>query len=492
MKLGKLSQRLNRSLGVAPVDEEDTFADALSDFKDAETRATMKGRIARWLGDTDHAANTSEAISLKDACGGYYVDTPYGQALVVDTYFPVTSNHGDRRVGALFDWPSAAFGELESLTADSRLAGFDPRRTIFVDIEASGLRHGAGTYAFLVGLGFIEGDNVVIRQVLLEDQGCEQALLHVVADHLDRFDYLSSFNGKSYDLTVLISRLVMHHFFSQRDCDLKLRPHLDLLHLSKNLFKLCWDNTKLQTLEREALGFERVDDVPGSLVPSCWYHFLRTAQPGPVVEVAKHNLYDVLSMVTLADRLVSEVACTIAAAAYPEVRLPGEGRLQQVAELNSSSASQPTLGRWPVDSRPRGSEYPAVQVNMGGLLLRRGRPEEALICLRRGLETLDPRHPSMETALRHAVTAARRAGERVAQGALIDRWCDHFPASSEAWTALSIHEERVRKALNLALVAAYRAQAISSSASNQKRVARLRQRLERLRGKGVPVMERSA
>jgi len=450
MKLGRMTSRLERMLPTPPQAEPEAtglFEELMAFKTSGPLGQPAKGpnHLQRWATEARLAATTTEARSLGEATGAAVHPTPYGTALVIDTLFPVTSNHGGRRVGGLFEQASPSFSELRSLMDDVRLEGFDPRRTIFLDIEASGLQHGAGTYAFLIGLGYLDdaGDNFVVRQLLLEELASEQAVLHLLVEHLDRYDYLASFNGKSYDLTVLISRLVMHRFYTQRDCDLKLRPHFDLLHLSRNLYKDCWSDTKLQTLERQALGFERVDDVPGSLVPSCWYHYLRTGDPRPVSEVVSHNLYDVVSMVTLADRLVADV---VEQGAY--------------------------------ESR---TEQPSVLVNLGVLLLRRHRPEEALGCFMRALDQLERGDRFVARALPKAVVAARRAGETDLQGALIERWCDHYPESPEAWTAAAIYQERVRKELAVALVAAYRAQALAPSEATQRRIERLRGRIEKAR-----------
>ena len=76
----------------------------------------------------------------------------------------------------------------------------------FLDIETTGLSGGAGTYAFLVGLGRFEGDDFYLRQVFMRSPAEEQALLLVVADLLQDVDGLVTFNGRSFDLPVLNCR----------------------------------------------------------------------------------------------------------------------------------------------------------------------------------------------------------------------------------------------------------------------------------------------
>jgi uncharacterized protein len=43
-------------------------------------------------------------------------------------------------------------------------------------------------------------------------------------------------------------------------------PHLDLLHPVRRLFGKRWNDCRLITVEQNLLGFNRVDDPPGSEV----------------------------------------------------------------------------------------------------------------------------------------------------------------------------------------------------------------------------------
>ncbi len=99
--------------------------------------------------------------------------------------------------------------------------------------------------------------------------------------------YLVSFNGKSFDLSVLQNRMVMHRMCSKEESELKLRPHLDLLHVSRSVYKGLWQDVRLQTLEAQVLGFVREHDMPGSLAPSCWFAWLRDAEPRPLAGIAR-------------------------------------------------------------------------------------------------------------------------------------------------------------------------------------------------------------
>lgn len=241
--------------------------------------------------------------ALAEVLPGAAIATTHGSAWVSATRHPPGDRHGLVPLGQATE---ASYRHLERLTGDPRLAGFDPRRALFLDIEATGLEHGAGTLAFLIGLGFFEGDDFRVEQVLLRDHDEEAAFLAIVWEAVERFPFLVSFNGKSFDLSVLQNRMVMHRMCSREESRLKLRPHLDLLHVSRAIYKSAWKDVRLQTLEAQVLGFVREDDMPGSMAPTCWFAWLRDGDPRPLGGIARHNRFDVLSMVALAGLLAAE------------------------------------------------------------------------------------------------------------------------------------------------------------------------------------------
>ena len=80
-------------------------------------------------------------------------------------------------------------------------------RTVYFDTETTGLSTGAGTVIFLAGLARREGANLVVTQYLLPDYPHEHALLAVVVEGLMASDRLVSYNGRSFDIPILLSRL---------------------------------------------------------------------------------------------------------------------------------------------------------------------------------------------------------------------------------------------------------------------------------------------
>ncbi len=302
---------------------------------------------------------------LEEALPGYAAKTHVGSTWLATTLHGPLDHHGDVALGSALE---ADFRHLERMTGDPRLAGFDARDALFLDIEATGLEHGAGTLAFLVGIGFFEGDTLRLEQILLRDHDEEPALLALLWERVQRFRYLVSFNGKSFDLSVLQNRMVMHRMCSREESQLKLRPHLDLLHVSRSVYKGLWADVRLQTLEKQVFGFVRHDDMPGSMAASCWFSWLREADPGPLVGIAVHNRHDVLSMVALAGVLARE--------AEPR---PDAGRRSQVA------------------------------LNLAALYVRRKANAEALAVLEHTPPLAD--YAQREAMLELLVKAARRTGD---------------------------------------------------------------------------------
>src|SRR5207245_11750591 len=165
---------------------------------------------------------------------------------------------------------------------------------IFLVTETTGLAGGTGTYAFLVGAGWIEGDVFVVAQHFMRDLDEEPALLAALAPLLERAGGVVTFNGAGFDLPLLETRFVL----ARRRWPATL-PHLDLLRPSRRVWTGCFDDCRLGTLERDVLGLAREEDVPGALIPSLYFDWLRRRRAAPLARVFAHNRDDVLSLAAL-------------------------------------------------------------------------------------------------------------------------------------------------------------------------------------------------
>jgi hypothetical protein len=165
---------------------------------------------------------------------------------------------------------------------------------VCLDTETTGLATAAGTVAFLIGLGWWEGDRFRQAQLLLPDHPDEPALLEEVARHIPPDAWLVTYNGRGFDWPLLVTRY-----------RLARRPapphagHLDLLPTVRRVFRHRMDDARLRTVERMLLGSIRHDDVDGWEIPGRYLGFLRGGPAQPLAAVVRHNDEDVRTLARL-------------------------------------------------------------------------------------------------------------------------------------------------------------------------------------------------
>lgn len=251
-------------------------------------RASAPPQAAAGPGAPPPAAGTAVAGGCLD---GYTVSSSYGETFYSETRYPIEYCRGPLPLEHLFHLPGTAWEVLGFIPG-----AVDMRRAVFFDTETTGLAGGTGTYAFLVGLGFFEGHDFVVRQYFLRDYHEEEALLEALSADLSRFELMVSFNGKSFDWPLMETRFRM----SRRRPPLSGVPHLDLLHPSRRVWKERLQQCNLTNLEARVLGVQRYGDVPGHLIPQLYFEYLRTGDALPLHDVILHNRLDILSLVSLA------------------------------------------------------------------------------------------------------------------------------------------------------------------------------------------------
>jgi uncharacterized protein YprB with RNaseH-like and TPR domain len=248
------------------------------------------------------------APDVHEVVEGRHRESPYGRCFVGETRYPLDYAHAGVALSDLLD---AAGDALALLGADPRLAFVDPERAVLVDVETTGLAGGTGTYVFLVGLGYFAAGGFCIDQFFLRDPSEERAMLGTLAETLARCDAIVTFNGKCFDWPLIETRHVYHR--------LALRPsaplHLDLLFPARRLFKRRLGACNLTALEVGALGqAERQDDVPGWLIPTIYFDYLRCRDGRPLAQVFHHNRLDILTMLALVVHMARRVTDPFGAA----------------------------------------------------------------------------------------------------------------------------------------------------------------------------------
>jgi uncharacterized protein YprB with RNaseH-like and TPR domain len=228
------------------------------------------------------------------------VETPHGSAFVIETRFCLEHTHGKRQLGEFFDYEARLASEI---ARDTSLAEADLAGLLFIDTETTGLVGGAGTIAFLIGVGAFEASDFVLRQYFLHDPGEEAAMLHLLRAQIEAAQGFVSFNGRVFDIPLIEMRFRM----SLRErLALTSWPHLDLLFPARRLWKRALPDCSLGTIERRVLGVQRTDeDVPGEWIPGMYLDYLRTGDIHELRRVVYHNTIDILSLVALSVEILA-------------------------------------------------------------------------------------------------------------------------------------------------------------------------------------------
>jgi uncharacterized protein YprB with RNaseH-like and TPR domain len=243
-----------------------------------------------------------------------------------------------------------------------------------LDTETTGLGSAAGTVAFLIGIGWWQGDRMRLVQLLLPDLSEEGALLDTLAAETPPGACLVTYNGRTFDWPLLETRFRMG-----RRVPPALDGHLDLLLLVRRLFRHRLPDARLQTVERHLLRRHRAPDIPSWEIPAAYHSFLRGGSATPIRVVARHNVEDVVTL----GRILAHIE-----------RGYGEGEVR----------------RW---------APPGDLVRLARLFRHEGRVDEAVACLeiaaapmrpsRRGRRRVEPPRDGAGAAGR---TGLDRAGQR--------------------------------------------------------------------------------
>jgi len=167
----------------------------------------------------------------------------------------------------------------------------------YFDTETTGLSTGAGTVIFLAGVARLVGGRVTVRQYLLPDYPYEPPLLRAVAADLASSTRIVTYNGRTFDLPMLVARLTVHGLFREQAA--LPAAHDDLLPDARRLFRRPLGGARLADVESGVLGVRRTSDCPGSEVPTRYFGYLRGGSPDILADVLDHNFQDVVSLVLL-------------------------------------------------------------------------------------------------------------------------------------------------------------------------------------------------
>ncbi|HEY4945074.1 MAG TPA: ribonuclease H-like domain-containing protein [Candidatus Limnocylindrales bacterium] len=221
---------------------------------------------------TGRSVGASRAERLAAAVGGEWLSGPGGHVVRVE--------------------PETIALPLERARLAS-LPGQPPAdaRLVCLDTETTGLGTAAGTLAFLVGIGWWEGDRFRQVQLVCPDHGNEAALLAAVEAAIPPDSWLVTYNGRGFDWPLLVTR----YRLMRRPAPVHAGM-LDLLPHVRRLFRHRLGDARLATVERELLGVRRDGDVASAEIPERYLAFVHGGSAEPLAPVVTHNAEDVRSL----------------------------------------------------------------------------------------------------------------------------------------------------------------------------------------------------
>jgi uncharacterized protein len=379
---------------------------------------------------------------IEELLTGEVVRTPHGEHFESEKLWERHRRHGSVDISDLAELPEDLLDQL----SDGAIPRSHPTRWAFLDTETTGLAGGTGTYAFLIGVGSIEPSGFRLRQFFMRDYGEEPSMLCRLAEHLDRFDVLITYNGKAYDQPLLETRFRMsraRHPFARME-------HLDLLFGARRLWKLRLESCRLVELENRILGVEREGDLPGELIPYVYFEFLRTLRAFRLVPIFHHNATDILSLACLT---------AIVPLAF---RSPCDAPLGHGADLIG-------LARW---------------------LVQAGRHEEALPLFQRAIEMGLPDRLLFPALWEIAAAEKRLGNQHRALAVMTDLAASPNAYRVRALESLAKHYEHRERNFAMALEMTRGALSLTETPELRRRERRLRERIAAPRTRRLELEEK--
>ena len=267
-------------------------------------------------------AAPGERNGIETVVTGAYRSTRAGETFVAEQTFDAEYQHGNAAIQ-----PGSRFETLAAWAREPRFLELPLEAYAFLDTETSGLAGGTGTYAFLVGVGrFFSTDSESLKeqgqadkqmgtdsstgkrmdfrleQFFMRDPAEEEALLEGLADFLAPCEALVTFNGKSFDAPLLVTRYSLHNI----PCPFSEFAHLDLLPLARRLWRDRLPSRALKFLEENVLAAPRTtEEVPGYEIPYLYFDYLRSGDARPLKGVFYHNAMDVVAMAALLSQVAA-------------------------------------------------------------------------------------------------------------------------------------------------------------------------------------------
>jgi len=259
----------------------------------ADASGTIRSELDRLFSHKDGVKYFAESQiekdirSISDFVQGSWINTHFGDIFRAEFDYPLIDLYGNLDLKAIYNFSSSDISAVFQIEIPGNV-----EKLLFVDTETTGLSGGAGTVAFLVGLGWLAGDRFIVHQYFITQLNHEEGMLELIRKLIPNFDCIVTYNGKSYDIPLLNSRFIMNRMSPPFDN----LSHIDLLHPTRTLWKLSMENCKLKTVETDLLGLYREDDIPGEMIPDVYFDYLRNRRAEKIERIFYHNRFDVITM----------------------------------------------------------------------------------------------------------------------------------------------------------------------------------------------------
>ena len=235
--------------------------------------------------------SSTKKIPIESLVPGHEFDTIFGKIFSSSHQYSQKHQHGSvpikpfSRYEVLCEWAQA-----------NNLAESDISDFIFLDTETTGLSGGTGTIPFMIGVGRFIDDQFILEQFFLRNPSEEKAQLAALNKFVNGGKAIVSYNGKSFDLPIINTRYIINQINNPFD-DM---AHIDLLHITRRVWKRRLKQCNLGNIEKEILGFYRTnEDIPGYLVPEFYRNYVINGDASQIANIFYHNEIDVVSLSAL-------------------------------------------------------------------------------------------------------------------------------------------------------------------------------------------------
>lgn len=234
---------------------------------------------------------TKKKIPIETLVPGHEFNTIFGKIFSSNHQYSDQYQHG---VAPLK--PFTSYEVLCEWAQAPNLANCDTSDFIFLDTETTGLSGGTGTIPFMIGAARFSGDQFLLEQFFLRNPSEEKAQLAALSKFVNGAKAIVSYNGKSFDLPIINTRFILNRLSNPFD----EMEHIDLLHITRRVWKRRLKQCNLGNIEKEILEFNRTnEDIPGYLVPEFYRNYILDGDASQIAGIFYHNEIDVVSLSAL-------------------------------------------------------------------------------------------------------------------------------------------------------------------------------------------------